>query len=395
MTSGWVWGQTTQTATYTYNGLPLAIYSDSANVITVANIFVAKALKATKITVQIQTQYPNSADLKIYLFSPEGTRSILLEHDCSVANIDTSFDDSAQSLYKDFCPVTAGGPYRPDQPLSNFYSDTSAFGTWRLAVENDSSDSRSGWLTAFSISVTGTTQVSPTIRPQTVVNAASFSNGGELAPGEMVSVYGVGLGPTAAVTAPVGALPTTLGGTTVLLNGNPAPISYASTFRVDFQAPFSVTPGTTVAVQVSANNQTSAVATVNVVETSPGIYTIGGAGSGPVNAVNQSGSLNSKINPAVKGSVVVIYASGLGAVNPALTAGSVPPLSPLSQTSGAVGAFIGGLPATVTFSGAAPGYPGLYQINVQVPPGAPSGTQSLEIYAKNKPSQVNTTLEVQ
>src|ERR1700756_3693809 len=83
------------TLTYSYNGLPLPILTDAAETITVASVYVPRSLKTTKVTAQVQIQYPNSGDLKVYLFSPLGTRTILLEHDCSVVNVDTTFDDPA------------------------------------------------------------------------------------------------------------------------------------------------------------------------------------------------------------------------------------------------------------------------------------------------------------
>jgi len=153
--SGTVLAQQT-TVTYSYGGLPLPVFGDGANIITIANIFVPQAILMNKVTARVQIQYPNSGDLKIYLFSPIGTRTILLENDCGVANVDTTFDDSAPSAWKDFCPVEAGrGPFRPDQPLANSNGEVS-YGTWRMAVENDKSDSRSGWITAFSLTITGT-----------------------------------------------------------------------------------------------------------------------------------------------------------------------------------------------------------------------------------------------
>ena len=97
--SGGLFGQTT--GTYTYTGLPLPIFTDAANLITVAYIVVPNALAMSKVTAQVQIQYPNSADLNVYLFSPNGTRTILLQHDCNVQNVDTTFDDSASSLWND------------------------------------------------------------------------------------------------------------------------------------------------------------------------------------------------------------------------------------------------------------------------------------------------------
>jgi uncharacterized protein (TIGR03437 family) len=384
------------TVTYTYSGLPLPIFVDSADVISIAQITIPRALKMTKVTTQVQIQYPNSNDLNVFLYSPEGTRTKLLERNCNVANVDTTFDDAAPSRWSDVCPTQAGqGPFRANEPLSNFNSDGSSFGVWRLAVENNGSDSRTGWLTFFSLTIAGTTQVNPTISAQTIVNAASIAGAGTAAPGELLSILGVGIGPAVGVAAPAGALPTTLGGTTVTINGTPAPIAYASVYRVDVQIPFSVTSGSTISVQVNFNNQTSTAAVLNVMTAVPGVYTLSTGGAGPVKAVNQNGTLNSATNAAAKGSVIVVYASGLGAVNPSVAAGAVPPNSPLSPVVGPVGAFIGGAAATVQYAGLAPGVPGLYQLNIQVPATAPSGTQELLIYSNGYSTQKGATLAIQ
>jgi uncharacterized protein (TIGR03437 family) len=385
------------TATYSFNGLPIPILNDAANVISIANIVVPRAIKMTKVTAQVQLQYPNSGDLKVYLFSPQGTRTILLEHDCSVVNVDTTFDDSAPSLWKDFCPTQAGqGPFRPDQPLSNFNSDNSSFGIWRLAVQNDQSDSRTGWITAVSLTITGTGQLTPITSPTAIVNAASLSGNGTIAPGEMISIFGASIGPNPAVSAPSGALPTSLGGTSVTIDGTPAPIAYASPFRVDVQVPFKLAPtGTTSSIVVTSSGGTSPSAPVSVTSAAPGVYVNGTGGPGPAVATNQDGSLNSALKPAAKGSIVIFYASGLGAVSPPLTEGQVPPDSPLSNVVAPVGAFIGGVPAAVQFAGLAPGFPGLYQLNIQVPLTAPSGAQDLVVYSNGIASQSGVTIQIQ
>lgn len=388
--------QQSATVTYSYNGLPLPILTDSADVITVAEITVPRALKMSKVTAQIQIQYPNTGDLNVYLFSPMGTRVRLLEHNCSIANIDTTFDDASTQRWSSFCPSEAGrGPFQGNEPLANVNSDDSSFGIWRLAVENNSSDSRSGWITSFSLTITGITQLNPTLSSRTIVNAASAEGAGTAAPGEVISMYGVGLGPATAMTAPAGALPTTLGGTTVTINGSPAPILYTSPFRVDAQVPFTVTPGGTMSVAVNFNSQTSPAVTLNVVTASPGIYTVSTGGAGVVKAINQNGSLNSTTNPAPKGSVIVVYASGMGAVTPGVAAGAVPPTSPLSTVTGEVGAFIGGAASMVQFAGLAPGVPGLYQLNIMVPTNAPSGTQELIVYSNGISTQKGATLFIQ
>src|SRR5262249_5214548 len=163
---------------------------------------------------------------------------------------------------------------------------------------------------------------------------------------------------------PSGPLPLTLGGSSVLLNGSAIPIEYSSSFEVRAQAPFSLTAGSTATIQVNANGQSSSAVTLSVVSAVPGVYTNTGTGSGPVSAINQNGSANSILHPAPKGSIIVFYASGLGAVTPPLAEGAVPPNSPLSIAPG-VTATIGGGSAPVQFAGLAPGFPGVYQINVQ------------------------------
>ena len=361
------------TVTYSYNGVPAPIFSDAANIITIVGIFVPQPMTISKVTVRLQIQYPNSGDLQIYLYSPAGTRTILLENDCGVQNVDTTFDDAAASTWKSFCPVEAGrGPFQSDQPLSNFNSDYSAFGTWRLAVQNTESNSRTGYVTAFALNITGVSQITPVTSADEVVNAASLTGSGTVAPGEVISIFGTALGPATGVQAPAGTLPTTLGGTSVTIGGIAAPMLYASALQLNVQVPFSLVPGNNTTIQVKTSSGTGSSVNVSVASAVPGIYTYGLA-TGPADAVNQDGSTNSVLRPAAKGSYISVYASGLGAVNPALTAGAVPPVSPLSNVSGTITAYIGGAPAAVQFAGAAPGYPGLYQLNLQVPTEIPSG----------------------
>jgi uncharacterized protein (TIGR03437 family) len=118
-------------------------------------------------------------------------------------------------------------------------------------------------------------------------------------------------------------------------------------------------------------------------------------GTGQVSAYNQDGSLNNISRGAPKGSYVSVYASGLGAVNPAIAAGAVPPNSPLSTTVSGVAASIGGVPAVVSYAGLAPGLPALYQLNIQVPTGASSGAQQLIISTNGYPSQNGALIQVQ
>ncbi|MGH9632223.1 MAG: proprotein convertase P-domain-containing protein [Bryobacteraceae bacterium] len=391
------WGQT-QTVTASYNGLPLFIANDGADTISVASLIVPNALKVTNLMVRLQISYPNVSDLEVFLFSPFGTRVILLDNNCSnVVNVDTTFDDAAPQNYRDFCPTEAGrGPFRAHEPLSNVYADDSSFGTWRIVIENNSSDSRTGWLSGASLNITGTPVLTPTIRQNTVLNAANLKYGG-IAPGELLVIAGVGLGPTAAMTAPAGTLPTTLGGTTVTFNGTPVPIGFTSPFLTIVQAPMNLTSGSPVSIQVSFNNVSSNVVMPMAQDTAPGIFTVEQGGQGQAKAINLSNNtLNTTVSRAAKGSFITVYATGLGAVNPPAPAGQVTPDSPVSTiVTTDIAASIGGEPAVVTFAGLAPGLRGYYQVNLQVPQTAPSGAQELTISAGGNASQSGAIVHIE
>jgi uncharacterized protein (TIGR03437 family) len=389
------YAQNPETVTYSYNGLPVPIYRDSADVISIADIVVPRALTIATVTARVQIDYPNSGDLKVYMFSPAGVRTILLEHNCSTNGIDTVFDDAAPQKWSAFCPTELGrGPYQSNEPMANFKGDPSSIGVWRLSIENDRSDDRVGYLTGFSVTITGTRQLTPHFVPQTIVNTASRV-GNAIAPGQLVSIYGVAMGPTAAVTAPAGALPTTLGGVTVLFNGSAVPVSYVSAYRVDVQAPFTLTPGSQVSIQVTNGSSSSSTVQAPVVASNPGLYVNQSDGTGQISAYNQDGTLNGLGRGAPKGSIISAYASGIGAVNPTLAAGAVPPASPLSTTVAGVAASVGGMPATVMYAGVAPGIPAMYQLNIQIPMGAASGAQPIVISTNGNASQNGATVQVQ
>ena len=105
----------------------------------------------------------------------------------------------------------------------------------------------------------------------------------------------------------------------------------------------------------------------------PGVVTLNQSGSGPGAILEQkadgSVTLNSAANPASPGDALMIYCTGLGTVSPAVAAGSAAPLSSLVYTDGKTSATVGGVNAQVLFSGLAPGWMGLYQVNVLVPGG--------------------------
>jgi uncharacterized protein (TIGR03437 family) len=274
-----------------------------------------------------------------------------------------------------------------------------AFGYWRLGIENNGS-SKTGTLTGFSITITGTVLGPPAIGPNTVVSTSSFESGA-VAPGDQVTLVGVNLGPSNGVRAdPATKLPTSLGGTTVTFDGVSAPIYYASDSFVSVHVPMGLSPGATTNVRVNAPNGSTSNVPLPVYTARPGIYTHEAGGKGQAKAMNQDGSLNGdgSINgsdhAASIGTTISVYATGLGPVNPAIAEGTPASAATLSSTTLPVTASIGGRTATVTWAGAAPGMVGVYQVNITIPPLAPSGAARLVLMVDGNSSQSGVTVQV-
>ena len=385
------WAQDTVTASY--NGYAIPIMPDYWDIISVASVTVNRALKVTKVTARVNISYPQIGDLNVYLYSPDGTRTKLLEHNCGdKRTIDATFDDAAPSKYSDACPADGRGSYRANEPLTNFNSADSSIGVWWLAVENNSSDTRAGYLNDVTLTITGTSQAKPYFRSDQVLNSANLRSG-VVSPGQVASIVGSALGPVDPVITGPGAWPSTLGGVRVTVNGADVPIRYASALRIDVQMPFTLI-GPTANIQVIYGGNTSDTVSVPVQASFPGVFALQSGGVGQAKAANQDGTLNSIANPAKRGSYLTVYAIGLGVVEPSATAGQVPPISPLSTAVNPVAASIGGVPATVSYAGLAPGYPGLYQINILVPEGVANGAQEVIVSNANNGSQSGLLVQI-
>ncbi len=389
-----------QNYTYSYSGLPLAIYPDDWDTVSALSILVPRSISITKVTVAVQVQFSGVGDLNVFLFGPGGTRTKLLERNCgSLVNIDTTFDDGGSGKYANFCPTEAGrGPFQGNEPLSN-YNGQNSYGYWKLAVENNGSG-KTGYLTGFSVTITGTPFGSPTISSKTIVSAASLQNG-SVAPGDQVAIFGFNLGPAGGVRAPANAnLPTTLGTTSVTFDGVSAPLYFAGDRLVVVQAPTNLNAGSMTNIQVASSSGSSLVVPLAVVPAKPGIFTYESGGTGQAKVINQDGSLNGDggtpagSKAAAPGTVLQCFASGLGPVDPPIPQGTLAPASPLSVATLQVTATVGGRPADVTYSGAAPGLVGVYQVNVKVPLTAPSGANKLVLTSGGNSSQDGVTVQI-
>ena len=164
----------------------------------------------------------------------------------------------------------------------------------------------------------------------------------------------------------------------------PAPILYASNCQINAVVPFEAPPGFPTFVTVQSGGQTLGPIKLPVMVAAPGIFSVGASGQAAI--LNQDSSLNSSTNPAAPGSIVSIYMTGTGALNPSIPDGSLGPLTaPFPMVAAGVSAVIGGVDAPVVFAGQAPGFvAGLTQVNVQIPLNVPAGAAvPITIYVEN------------
>jgi uncharacterized protein (TIGR03437 family) len=175
-----------------------------------------------------------------------------------------------------------------------------------------------------------------------VVNAASYVAG--VAPGSLATLFGVNLG-----------------GATVLLNGTDVRPFYSSDTQVNFYVPAATPLGENV-IAVNAPSGLQVSSTISLVAVQPGIF------SGAV--VHADTGASALTTPVHAGDFVSIYCTGLG---PTSAAGG------LSRTTVTPIVYFGATSSSPSYSGLAPGFVGLYQVNVQVPAGLASGTLPLQI----------------
>ena len=219
-----------------------------------------------------------------------------------------------------------------------------------------------------------------------VVNAASGEEG--ISPGSVAAVRGTGLvpGPAAASGYP---LPTALQGVSVTVNGVAAPLyglaSGSAGEQITFQVPNGLADGSTAAVVVSNNGVAAPAISVPVRAAQPGLFLADG-----VHAAAQHGAdyaLITTAAPAAPGEIIVLYGTGFGPLDNLPEAGRAAPVAPLSRTVETPLVTVAGIPAQVAYSGLTPGLAGVYQLNIIVPPNAPSGDADVVVTARTLSSR--------
>jgi uncharacterized protein (TIGR03437 family) len=210
-----------------------------------------------------------------------------------------------------------------------------------------------------------------------VVNSASFAKIA-IAPGAIITIFGTGLAGST-LSSSGAPLPTVLGDTSVTFNGITAPLFFVSSSQINAQAPFDLQTGSA-SIQVRRGNDLSIVRTVSVAAVSPGIFILDQASGAGAVLHSSDFSLVSSDSPARPGEYLAIYCTGLGPVKIPVKSGDISPsVAPLAETVYVPTVNIAGVPAFVAYSGLAPSFVGLYQVNVQVPANLPTGSQALQI----------------
>lgn len=213
-----------------------------------------------------------------------------------------------------------------------------------------------------------------------VVNGASFANGG-VAPGEIATAFGSNLTSATGINLTSSLpLPTTFLTDSLTVDNKAVPLfavdSVNGQEQINFQVPWEVAAGANAMIAVSNNGTAGASLSVPVLEAQPGIfnYSVGGKTFGAI--LHANFALANSANPAQPGETVLIYCTGLGAVESPPEDGAA---GNGQHTMAMPSVTIGGTKAIVSFSGLAPGFVGLYQVNAEVPATLKSGNQPVVI----------------
>jgi uncharacterized protein (TIGR03437 family) len=265
---------------------------------------------------------------------------------------------------------TVGGTAFPAHGRYVFW-DPSGTGLYAV-VQADSKALLTGGTAIVQLSVSDGLLISA----NTVNNSASQTQG-RIAPGEVISIFGTGMGSksgTSFALDPVTSkVNSNLAGTEVYINGVAAPVLYASDTQVNAIVPFELPTSGQVILQVGYQGILSPGVTVTMAADAPGIFTMKGTGSGQAVAVNLDGTVCDSAHPAAPGSTIVVYFTGGGTTTPSGATGSVAGMTFKRLTQTAL-ATVADVPGTVIFAGAAPTLlEGVNQLNLTLDAKTPTG----------------------
>jgi uncharacterized protein (TIGR03437 family) len=298
----------------------------------------------------------------------------------------------------------ASGPWNPLDRAGTYCFTDLAFriagaapatmpGNWRVLIKWNSQTLAE---IRFTISPPGNTGPAPTLATGGVVNTADYT--AALAPGAMISLFGTNL--AAATRQAAGApLPTTLDGVSVeVADGGrtlQAPLFFVSAGQINAQLPSGL-QSASVSVRVRNARGDSQAVTAPVRARAPRLFTRTQDGKGEAILLHAADyGLVSRERPALPNEYLVLYLTGLGAVTPEATAGRPGgdggASGTLQRVTDTVTATMGGRDAVVHFAGLAPGFMGLYQVNLQAPAGLAEGAHAVVIRCGGQASQSGVT----
>src|SRR5579885_3538425 len=351
------------------------------------------AMRASQLSVPSQTAAPGSSLLLPVNFAAQGDSvsgiQFDVQYDNSVMSISVTVGDairnSGKSLYiaslapnkMRFLIVGLNQLLIPDGALCTLFvslNTNASAGVYALKFSQAvraNPQSQSAALPASDAAITIQGAASQIVRLQLngILSAASLL-AGPVSPGEIITLLGAGLGPSQPVVSAGGLA---VGDTAVLFDGNPAPLLYAGPGQINAIVPYGISGKTTTQMQILYQRQAIATASLPVASAVPAIFTQDSSGVGPGAILNQDSSVNTPVNPAARGSVISLFATGAGQTNPAgvdaqVAGATLPtPVLPVSVD-------VAGLDAQVLYAGAAPGLlAGVLQVNCMIPVAAPAG----------------------
>jgi uncharacterized protein (TIGR03437 family) len=248
---------------------------------------------------------------------------------------------------------------------------------------------------------TGTSVVvssSPAISQNSVVSAASFQPG--IVPGSWFTIQGTNLSSTTDTwdkSIVNGNLPTTLDGVSVNVGGKPAYIYYISPTQINAVAP-DVGTGS-LSVTVTNAYGTSAPSTVASQTVEPAFFLLAGkyavATRQDFSWAVQNGAIHSlSTSPAKPGEVIILWGTGFGPTSPSAPVGVQVPSDKTYAAANPVIVTVGGIPAQVYDTALTPGFVGLYQVTIQIPPSAPDGDLPVVATVSGAKSPAGTLITV-
>ena len=297
------------------------------------------------------------------------------------------------------CSVTGGYRYRgaasPALEGLYFFGDFCTGALWAGREEDGTWATLGPAPTGFSISTFGedadgellvadfatgkiyrfTGEAPPAISEGGVVNGASFASGEPVAPGSIISIFGVGLA-EAAASAAEGAEPA-LSGVQVSIGGHLAPIYAVFPRQINAQVPWELPSEGEAEVAVTVHGSTLPSRLVRLSRVAPAVFTLDKRGQAAAliagTDVVAAPAASATSRPARRGEAVSLFATGLGPVANQPSTGASAPSEPLAFTLEEPLVTVGDVAVPVLYSGLAPGYAGLYQVNVELVGAVPSG----------------------